>query len=125
MKLLLVILLFASSMFAQEFVKVAESEEASFYVDKKSIVKTDGVFKFTGKVEANKYVLTTEFATDCKNYITLFERAETAEEVLTRQKKVLVRQPIDPQTPLQLAINYVCYNTLKKDTPRITIPQAE
>lgn len=117
-------LLLASSVFAQDYVKVDENTSALFYVDKSSIVKEKNVVKFKGRVEAKAFISTTDFVTDCKSYTVLFELFETTEEVLTRQRRKLTPVAVQVGSPLESAIKYACYGTIKKDTARGTIPQA-
>lgn len=115
----------ASSVLAQEFVKVDENENAVFYVDKVSIKKEKDVFKFSGKAETKAYISVTDFATDCKAYITLLEVFTTQDLVITRRQRNPQVIPLEKGTPVETAVNYVCYGTLKKSPLRGTIPQAE
>lgn len=118
-------MLLANTIFAQELVKVDESANAVFYVDKTSIKKEKGFTRFKAHISAKAFTSTTDFATDCKNYVVLFERFETADEILTREKRKLEPSAVQDGTPIASAVNYVCYNTLKKDKPVGTLPQAE
>lgn len=125
MKLFVLMLLLTSSIFAQDFVKVDENDKAVFYVDKLSIVKEKEFLKFTGKVETKAYTSFTDFITDCEGYVTLRERFETPEFIITRVPRKSEAHVATAGSPMETALLYVCTNTLKKSKPRVTVPQAE
>lgn len=125
MKLLLTIILLAGSAFAQNYVKIHETPEALFYVDKASVAREGGFTKFRGKVEAKAFISLTDFATDCKSYIVLFEQFETADAFFTRKYRKFEPASIEKGSSVEAAINYVCYNTTKESKPRVAVPQTE
>jgi hypothetical protein len=124
-RILLIMLIAASSVLAQEFVKVDEKDGSMFYVDKTSVKKDGVITLFTGKVIAPAHVMFTDFATDCKSYVVLFEKLESAEMILTRKRlKPEIVTPTE-DAPIVSAINYACYNTIKKSTPGGSLPEVK
>lgn len=125
MKLLLAMLLLASSVLAQTYVKVDENASGTFYVDKQSIKKDKDVLLFTGKVETNQYIELTDFATDCTNYTILLQQILTTDFIFTKRSRKPQINPVEKNTPVEKAVYYVCTGTLKKSSAGVSVPQAE
>jgi hypothetical protein len=101
------------SMTAQHL--VSEAGGVKYYV--KDIKKEGHIFHFTGIADAKSVVTITDFTTNCQQVKITQDAALTSEVIIVRKFLSPIYKPIEPKSPMEFAVNYVC-----KQNPENRIP---